>query len=66
MSKSDLIDLAMHLHFETTRAILVSDDGDEKTAQWLPKSQVEFTEGPIGTEITVTMPEWLAQKRGLI
>ena len=42
MSRSELIDLTMHLHHETEKAILVSDDGDRAKAVWLPKSAVEF------------------------
>lgn len=61
-----LVDLVMCLHGETEKAIQVSDDGDKTKAVWLPKSHVEFTPAPLECETTVTMPEWLAQTRGLI
>lgn len=65
MSKSDLVDLNLQLHHETERAILVSDDGDEKSAAWIPLSQCEVLKKPRGI-VVVTMPEWLALDKGLI
>ena len=59
MTKSDIIDIAMHLHAETAIAIKVSDNGDAKSAVWLPKSQVEFEKAG-GGNVCVTLPEWLA------
>jgi hypothetical protein len=63
--KSDLIDVDVQLHHRTDKAILVSDDGDRDNAIWLPLSQIEVEEHQSGI-ITVTMPEWLAQDKGLI
>ena len=63
--KSDLIDLEMLLHHETEKAILISDDGDEKHAVWIPKSACEF-ERKDASLVTVTMPEWQALDKGLI
>lgn len=61
---SDLIDLEMHLHHATERAVLVSDDGDKAKAVWLPLSQVEVAPRT-GATVTVTCPEWLAIEKGL-
>lgn len=64
MSGSDLcaVDFDEIVH-ETDLAYLVRDgDGDE---HWLPKSQCEV----IATNtcyITMQMPEWLAEEKGLI
>lgn len=63
--KSDLIDITMQLHAETSKAVLVSDDGDKTKAIWLPLSQVEIDRKADGVVI-VTMPEWLATQRGLV
>ena len=63
--KSDLVDVAGCKHHETTKAILFSDDGDEKNAIWLPKSQIEVEDKDPPTCI-VTLPEWLAKDKGLI
>ncbi len=63
--KSDLVDVTVHVHHQTDKAILVSDDGERDGAVWLPLSQVEveMTKPPIAE---VTMPEWLAKDKGLI
>lgn len=67
---SDLVDLMLHQHAETSLAILVSDDGVEKSAVWLPKSQIEISVAP-GTGasrnvVLVTLPSWLATDKGLV
>ena len=61
----ELFDATMILHHETERAILVSDDGDEERAVWLPKSQVEY-EVTRGNVVEVTMPSWLAVSKGIV
>lgn len=73
MSHSDLIDLTMRKHAETKHAVLVSDDGIEKNAVWLPLSQIEIapvlgTTGATAASgtILVTLPEWLAIDKGLV
>lgn len=69
MSKSDLVDLELQLHAETGAALLVSDDGDKKSAVWLPKSQIEFEvreRNSSAALVLVTMPEWLAIAKGLV
>lgn len=63
--KSDLVDLTVQIHMTTERAILVSDDGDDEKAVWLPLSQIEV-ERQSGGFATVTVPEWLAKNKGLI
>lgn len=64
--KSNLTEITVQLHQETPRAILVSDDGDNDKAVWLPKSQVEFVAKSGSDVIEVTLPEWLATERGLV
>lgn len=65
--RSDLVDLTLSIHAETALAILVSDDGVEKNAVWVPKSQVEIERlKPHGNEAIVTMPTWLAHDKELI
>lgn len=84
-SRSDLIDLAMALHHETSPgqedrgAVLVSSDGEESAAKWIPKSQCQFERkgGTVAGHrksgqaarfplITLTLPEWQALNHGLI
>lgn len=55
---SELVDIAGEIQGETEKAIRFFD-GDRTV--WLPKSQVE-----INDDGTVTMPEWLAEEKGLI
>lgn len=65
--KGKLVDLELHMHLETDKAILVSENGDADKAIWLPKSQIEYEDGatPSGY-CEVTLPQWLAEKHGLI
>jgi len=68
MTYNELIDVE-DLTFvrSSDAAILVEDpDGDEV---WLPKSEIAWPEdagAERGDSITVTMPEWLAEDKGLI
>lgn len=65
--RSDLADLELMIHAETEKAVRVSDDGDDKRGVWLAKQHLEF-EGPIvaGKAQMITMPQWLAEKEGLV
>jgi hypothetical protein len=67
---SDLVDVTVRVHAETKLAMLVSDDGVEKNAVWLPRSQIEIAPAP-GTGasrniVLITAPEWLLIDKGLI
>lgn len=62
----ELVDLTLQIHAKTANAIRVSDDGDNANAVWLPLSQVEVEETKTEGIVIVTMPEWLAQEKGLI
>lgn len=64
MTRSNIIDLTVHLHHETEGAVMVSDTADPADAVWLPKSQIEIEED--GAVHTVSLPEWLAKEKGLI
>jgi len=63
--QSDIIDVCLELHHQTEKAILVSDDGIQKNAKWLPLSQIEVEKNKDGT-ITVTAPQWLLKDKGFI
>jgi hypothetical protein len=65
MSRSDIVDIQVVFLGETDAAIRVEDD--EENIIWLPKSQVETTDDLVsGSVITVAMPEWLAEEKGLV
>lgn len=62
------VDLSMHLHRQTPKAVLVSDDGIEKRAIWLPKSllRIEPEDYELDAVVTITMSERLAYEKGLL
>ena len=60
--KSDLVEVCVDLKHTTERAILVSDGTSEA---WLPLAKIEYERNRDGT-ITVTLPDWLANSKGLI
>jgi hypothetical protein len=68
VSRNDRIEISVTLHADppSALAILVSDDGNESSAVWLPRSQIEYDGGDEGDIITVELPEWLAEAKGLI
>lgn len=69
--QSNLIDLEVCVHHETKPgvpdegALLVSDDGDSENGVWVPKSLLEY-EQTKGQYYTITLPEHIAQDKGLI
>jgi len=65
LGKSDLVDLDLYLFSQTEKAILVGKTGGRMEAVWLPKSLVEIKRQPDTRRAMITMPEWLAIKRGL-
>jgi hypothetical protein len=73
---SNLIDLNMVRHVDKDRpaAVLVSF-GDRTKAVWLPRSQIEILElaapirklrGMIDQSVRITLPNWLAEEKGLV
>jgi hypothetical protein len=62
----EIVDLTVQLHAETAKAVLVSDDGIQKHAVWLPLSQIEIEKKPNSSIVVVTLPEWLALDKGLL
>lgn len=62
---TDYIDTTVEIHAETDRAILVSEDGDEFGAVWLPLAEIEVSRRR-GAKASISVPEWLAEDRGLV
>lgn len=75
----DTIDLEMVLHYDTGKAVQVSDTGEESRAVWLPKSQIEIDstgknipaikkdgQHSVLPIVSIRLPEWLAKDKGLI
>ncbi len=59
MSDPKFVDLACELRHETAKAFLIFD-GDKEV--WIPRSLAEYD----AQSQTLTIPEWLAQREGLI
>ena len=59
MTRSDLVDISGEIRGETERAWRFFDG---TIYVWLPKSQCEWDENTH----EMTMPQWLAQDKGLI
>ncbi len=58
----------VHIHHATEKAYLVSADGDEEEAVWIPMSQVdeispEYRKPGI---YQIDIPQWLAEKEDLV
>lgn len=68
--RSNIIDVTLEYRRETPDSVAFFQgdmDGEKEEWVWLPKSLIEFSEEHThGTTCEVQMPEWLAQKRGLI
>tara|TARA_R110000868_G_scaffold237132_9_gene491649 strand:+ start:47143 stop:47337 length:195 start_codon:yes stop_codon:yes gene_type:complete len=63
--KSNIVDIDVEVTARTERAVLVHTGIKEK-AVWLPISQVEVAPSGFDGIETVSLPEWLAQEKGLI
>jgi hypothetical protein len=64
--RSPVIDITVHTHAQTDKAILVSDDGDKRHAVWLPLSQITIHDTQVHAVCDIVLPEWLAKDKGLI
>jgi hypothetical protein len=67
MTRNNPVDIAVVIIRDenSDAAILVSETGHEDDAVWLPRSQIEYTTDRHG-RTTVTLPEWLAEDKGLL
>jgi len=63
--RSNVIDITVQKLHETDKAVLVTDSIPEKGV-WLSKSLIEIEASATGGLYEVTLPEWLAQEKGLI
>lgn len=73
------VGLELVQHYDTGSALLLSETGEEPKAVWIPRSQVRIQphdksvagfkkdgQRVVLPIVTVTMPEWLAKRKGLI
>lgn len=64
---SEVAELSCILVAETDRALLLRFEYQRR--RWFPKSLVEFeAKRPVGLRVegTVTVPQWLAEREGLV
>jgi len=60
------IEISCTVEIITDKAIRVNDGSD---SVWIPRSQIEDpdpSEMEVGSEVTILIPEWLAESKGLI
>lgn len=82
MSSKELVEVfvALHVNPPKAQAVLVSDDGENAHAKWIPRKFIgslhETGKTTVGTDRNgarvilpmahLTIPEWLAKREGLI
>ena len=67
MTKSaEVYDIPCRIKARTSMAILIDHDGNLEHEVWLPLSQTEVGEANSQGIVIVTIPEWLASKKGLL
>ncbi len=65
----NLVELTMFFHYQTEKALLVSDNNRNEDAIWIPISQCEdydILTGGDHSEILIIIPEWLAIEKELV
>lgn len=65
MSGQDPVEISCEFRHQTDAAVLIYDGTKEV---WIPKSQLADDVGDpaVGEFIEISIPEWLAEKQGLI
>lgn len=64
MTRSDIIDITVIVRHETPKAVLVDHGGKEPC--WLPRSQIEIAPNTDGRTFTVSLPQSLAEEKGMV
>ena len=59
------VEVEVEILNETDKAVLVTV-GSRRSGEWLPRSQIEIDAGPFTNVATITLPEWLAIRAGLV
>ena len=64
---AEFVDLDVHIHAVTQRAVRVSLDGDEENAVWLPRSMCKIDGDPKrNTDASISVQDWVAEREGLL
>ena len=59
------VEVEVEIINETDKAVLVTV-GSRRSGEWLPRSQIEIDRDPFTAAATITLPEWLAIRAGLV
>lgn len=65
LNPTPLAQLKVIQHYRRPRALLLSADGREESAQWVPVSMLTVHHVSRNV-LVITLPEWLAVKKGFI
>lgn len=64
---AEYVDLDVHIHVVTQRAVRVSLDGDEENAVWLPRSMCRIEDEPKrNIDMSIGVQDWIAEREGLV
>lgn len=64
---AEFVDLDVHVHVVTQRAIRVSLDGEDDNAVWLPRSMCKIDSEPErNTDVSIGVQDWIAEREGLV
>jgi hypothetical protein len=62
----ETVEVELHVHAVTMKAMLLSPDGVERNAEWTPKSQIVSGKAERDKVGTFELKEWIAKKNGFI
>lgn len=62
----EVVEVELHCHAETPKAMLLSTTGDESEAEWTPKSQILHKGAKKGESGSFEVKEWIAKRNGFI
>jgi hypothetical protein len=65
MTRFDPIDVTVIILADATPPAVLVDHGG-KAPCWLPRSQIEFAPNSDGRTHTLTLPQWLAEEKGMV
>lgn len=66
LESKEFVEISCQVRIKTDKAICINDGANEA---WIPRSQIEDPDPEdmqIGETITLLIPEWLANEKGLI
>lgn len=62
--RDEIVDICAVIHHRTDRAVLIDHGGKDKV--WLPLAHAEVEANEDGRTHTVSIPQWLAEDKGIV